>query len=365
MKRDYYEVLGVSRNASEEEIKKAYRNLAKKYHPDMNPNNKKEAEEKFKELSEAYEVLMTTEKRRLYDQYGHDGVSQTFRTGGFTWDDFTHFTDLEDILGDFLGGTIFDSFFGRQGRRTASRRGGNIHIQLRVTLEEIFDSQKKTFKIDRYERCDECKGKGGSGEVGCVQCGGRGQVRTQTRSIFGMVTNISTCPRCQGTGSIVKEPCKKCRGQGRIKKTRTFEIKVPAGVSSGQYISLRNEGHWNVEGSGDVIVEFAEKEHSIFTRVHDNLIAQALIPYSKLVLGGEVEIATLTATEKIKIPQGSQGGDIIKLKGKGMPKIGGGRGDMFLELEAHTLKKSNGKVKKILDELTAYEEGTVLRKKKF
>lgn len=365
MKKDYYETLGVSRNASDEEIKKAYRSLAKKHHPDMNPDNKKEAEERFKEISEAYEVLMDTEKRRLYDQYGHDGVSQTFRSGGFTWEDFTHFTDLEDILGDFFGGSIFDSFFGRQTQRTASRRGGNIHMRLRVTLEDIYSSSLKTFKLDRYEKCDECHGKGGTGDVACIQCSGRGQVRTQSRSIFGVVTNVSICPRCRGSGSIIKNPCAKCHGEKRIKKSRTFEIRVPAGVSTGQYISLRSEGNWNTDGGGDVIVEFEEKEHPVFIRDHDNLIAQALVPYSKLVMGGEVEIETLSGREKIKIPQGMQAGDLLKLKGKGMPRLTGGRGDLLLELEAHTLKKSNGKVKKILEELIPFEEGTILRKKKF
>ncbi|MEO0225730.1 MAG: molecular chaperone DnaJ [candidate division WOR-3 bacterium] len=363
MKKDYYEILGVPKGASEEEIKKAYRNLAKKYHPDLNPDNKKEAEEKFKEISEAYEVLMDPEKRRLYDQYGHEGVSQTFRTGGFTWEDFTHFTDLEDILGDFFGGSIFNSFFGRPTRRATSKRGGDIHLKLRVSLEEIYSGGLKTFKIDRYERCEECQGKGGTGEVTCVQCAGSGQIRTQTRSLFGFVTNIIPCPRCEGRGQIIKNPCRKCGGARRIKKTRTFEIKVPIGVASGQYISLRNEGHWNIGGKGDVIVEFEEKEHPIFTRDNDRLIAQLFVPYSALVLGGEVEIETLGGREKIKIPGGTQSGEIIRVRGRGMPRLGGGKGDLILEIIAQTLDKNNGKVKKILEDLMPFENKPFLKKK--
>ncbi len=365
MKNDYYEILGVPRDASEEEIRKAYRNLAKKHHPDMNPNNKKEAEEKFKEVSEAYEVLMDPEKRRLYDQYGHEGVSQTFRTGGFTWEDFTHFTDIEDILGDFFGGSIFDSFFGRQARRTGPRRGGDIHLRLKVTLEEINNSSSKTFKLDRYERCDDCQGKGGSDEIACVNCGGSGQIRTQNRSIFGMVTNISACPRCEGSGRIIKNPCRKCSGEKRIKKNRTFEIKVPAGVSSGQYISLRNEGHWNTGGKGNVIVEFEEKEHPVFVRDRDRLIAQLLVPYSMLVLGGEAEVEILSGREKIRIPSGTQSGEVLKIRGKGMPKLNGGRGDLLLEIVAQTVDKNNGRVKKLLEELMSYEDKPILNKKKF
>ncbi|MEO0183825.1 MAG: DnaJ domain-containing protein, partial [candidate division WOR-3 bacterium] len=177
MKKDYYEILGVPRNATPEEIKKAYRELAKKWHPDMNPNNKKEAEEKFKEISEAYEVLMDPQKRQLYDNYGHEGVSQTFRGGGFTWDDFTHFDDLEDILGNLFGSSIFGDFFGTTTRtRTAQQRGGDIKVVLRVSLEDIANSAKKQFKVNRYEYCSACAGKGGYDFAPCSQCGGRGQI---------------------------------------------------------------------------------------------------------------------------------------------------------------------------------------------
>ncbi len=364
MKKDYYETLGVARGASEDEIKKAYRNLAKKHHPDVNPGNKKEAEEKFKEISEAYEVLMDPEKRKLYDQYGHEGVSQTFRGGGFSWEDFTHYTDLEDIVGDFFGGSIFDSFFGRTGRRTGPQRGGDIHLRLRVGLEEIFAGSRKTFKLDRYEGCDECQGRGGSDEISCLQCGGAGQVRTQGRSLFGVVTNISACPRCDGTGKIIKNPCRKCGGQRRLKKARTFEIRIPVGVANNQYIALKEEGHWNARGRGDIIVEFEEKEHPVFTRDRDRLIAQLVVPYSILVLGGQAEIETLGGKESIRIPGGTESGEILRLRGKGMPRVNGGRGDLLLEVIAHTMGKTNGKVKKLLEELMPFEPHPVLKKKK-
>lgn len=365
MKKDYYEILGIEKNASPEEIKKAYRELAKKWHPDMNPNNKKEAEEKFKEISEAYEVLMDPQKRQLYDNYGHDGVSQTFRGGGFTWDDFTHFDDLQDILGNLFGGSIFEDFFGTTTRnRTARQRGGDIKVLLKVSLEEIANSEKKQFKVNRYEFCSNCSGKGGFDFIACPQCNGKGQIRTQTRSFFGTLTSVSTCPKCQGSGEIVKTPCAKCDGNGRIKISRTVEIKVPRGVSNGQYIVLRGEGHYGPGGKGNIIVEFEEKPHEYFERHGDDLLIKIAVPYSTLITGGAIDIPGLNGTrDVVKIPRGCGAPEIIKIKGKGMPRINGGYGDLYIEIGLKPLQSSDRHLNKIIDELKKYEGEPLIKKR--
>jgi len=358
MKKDYYDILGVPRNASAEEIKKAYRELAKKYHPDMNPDNKKEAEEKFKEVSEAYEVLMDPQKKSLYDQYGHEGVSQTFRSGGFTWDDFTHFDDLQDILGNLFGGSLFEDFFsfGERGTRQRRKVGGDIHVILKVSLEEIASSAKKQFKINRHEPCQACSGKGGYDSLSCPQCRGSGQVRTQSRSFFGSFTSISACPRCQGSGEIVKNPCVKCGGSGKVKPQRTIEIRIPQGVANGQYIVLRGEGHYDRGGHGNIIIQFEEKPHEYFERRDDDLYLRISVPYSKLVTGGVVEIPGLNGTiEKINIHKGSGAPEIIRVRGKGMPRPGGGCGDLYVEIDLKPLETTDRNLTKLINELKQYE----------
>jgi molecular chaperone DnaJ len=368
MKRDYYEILGIPKGSNTDDIKRAYREKAKKYHPDMNPDNKKEAEEKFKEVSEAYEVLMDPQKRQLYDQYGHDGVSQTFRGGGFSWDDFTHFDDLQDILGNIFGGSIFgDIFGGGRGRQTTqrARRGGDIHVIMLVSLEDIVARVKKKFKIQRFEACPECKGQGGSDYVSCPQCGGRGQVRTQSRSFFGTFTSVVTCPQCRGQGRIVKNVCRKCNGEGRVKKPRTIEIKVPQGVTGGQYIVLRGEGHFGQGGSGSIIVEFEEKPHDYFERKGYDLYIRVDTPFSILVNGGYIEVPHLNGkSEKVKIPKGSSAPTIVRAKGKGMPRPDGGAGDLYVELDLSPLKSRDRKLKQLLEELEQYESGPSPRKRR-
>lgn len=358
MKRDYYEVLGIQKNASPEEIKKAYRDKAKQYHPDMNRDNKKEAEEKFKEVSEAYEVLMDPQKRQLYNQYGHDGVSQTFKGGGFSWDDFTHYDDLQDILGNLFGGSMFEDFFGFTGRRGQQRvqKGGDIHVILKVSLEEIASSAKKKFKINRFERCTACGGKGGSDFATCNQCGGRGQVRTQSRSFFGTFTSVSPCPACKGSGQIVKTPCNRCSATGRTRMSRTIEIGTPRGVANGQYIVLRGEGHFGQGGSGNIIVQFEEKPHEYFERQGYNLYLRMYTPYSKLISGGSIDVPSLNGKqERIKISKGSAAPEVIRVKGKGMPRPDGGHGDLFVELDLKPLKSTDRNLGKIIEELKQYE----------
>lgn len=364
MKKDYYEILGISKNANADEIKRAYRNLAKKWHPDMNPNNKKEAEERFKEISEAYEVLMDPQKRQLYDNYGHEGVSQTFRGGGFTWDDFTHFDDLQDILGNLFGGSIFEDFFGTTRTRATQQKGGDIHVVLKVSLEEIANSAKKQFKINRYEYCNSCSGRGGHDFTTCSQCNGKGQVRTQTRSFFGTFTSVSTCPKCQGRGEIVKTPCVKCGGTGRTKISRTVEIKIPRGIRNGQYIVLRGEGHYGPGGRGNIIVEFEEKSHEYFERRGDDLFIRILAPYSTLINGGSVEIPGLNGIrEVVKIPKGCSAPEIIKIKGKGIPRINGGYGDLYVEIDLKPLSSSDRNLTRIIEELKKYEGEPTIKKR--
>lgn len=359
MKRDYYEVLDIKKGASPEAVKKAYRDKAKQYHPDMNRDNKKAAEEKFKEVSEAYEVLMDSQKRQLYDRYGHDGVSQTFKGGGFTWDDFHHFDDLQDILGSlFGGGSIFEDVFGVTGRRGQQRvrKGGDIHVILKVSLEEIANSAKKKFKVNRFENCPACGGKGGSDFVKCGQCGGHGQVKTQSRSFFGTFTSVSTCPACKGSGRTIKTPCAKCSASGRIRKLRTIEIKTPRGVAGGQYIVLRGEGHYGQGGKGSIIVQFEEKPHQYFERQGYNLYIRMYTPYSKLISGGSIDVPSLNGKrERVKVNKGSSAPEVIRVRGKGMPRPDGGYGDLFVELDLKPLKSADRDLGKIIDELKRYE----------
>ena len=366
MKKDYYETLGIAKNASSDEIKKAYRAKAKKHHPDMNLENKKEAEEKFKEISEAYEVLMDPQKKQLYDQYGHEGVSQTFRGGGFTWNDFTHFDDLEDVLGNIFGGSLFEDFFGRTQRSTRRREqpGGDIHVVLSVTLEEILNSAKKQFKIGRFEQCTVCSGRGGHDFDRCPQCAGKGQVRTQARSMFGTFTSVSTCPACHGQGEIAKSHCTKCDGHGRIRMTKTIEINVPKGVANGQYIALRGEGHFGPGGNGNIIVEFEEKPHEYFERRGDDLYIRMLTPYSKIINGGTIDIPSLNGSqEKVKIPKNSAVPTIIRVKGKGMPRLTGGYGDLYVELNLRPIEGKDRNIAKIVEGLEPYEGGPTPRKR--
>jgi molecular chaperone DnaJ len=367
MKKDYYEVLGVQKSATADEIKKSYRSLAKKYHPDMNLDNKQEAEAKFKEISEAYEVLMDPQKRQLYDQHGHEGVSQTFRGGGFSWDDFHHFDDLQDILGNIFGGSVFGDIFGGRAQRTSekSRRGGDIHVILTVSLEDIVKGAKKKFAIDRYEACHDCGGHGGHDLKTCPQCNGAGRVRTQSRSIFGTFMSVSTCPQCNGKGRVPQKPCTTCGTIGRMKHSRKIEISVPQGIAHGQYIVLRGEGHFGLGGKGNVIVEFEEKPHPYYERRGYDLYIRMLVPYSTLINGGSIKIPGLNGKdEKVKVPKGSSAPEIVRSRGRGMPRPGGGHGDLYVELDLLPLNKRGKEVSKILEDLKPFEGHVTPRKRK-
>jgi molecular chaperone DnaJ len=361
-KRDYYEVLGVQRNASSDEIKKTYRKLALQYHPDRNPNNK-EAEEKFKEATEAYEVLSDQQKRQRYDQFGHQGMR-----GG---SDFHQYQDINDIFSHFgdifggSGGSIFEEMFGGQQRRRGPRStgdpGSDLRIRLKLTLEEIATGVEKKLKIKKWKSCASCNGSGarpGSSKSTCPQCQGTGELRQVSRSMFGQFVNISACAFCGGTGQIIKEKCHTCDGEGREQGESTIKINVPAGVSEGNYMTLQGQGNAGRRGghAGDVIVEFTEEKHDSFIRNGDDIIYTALISYPDAVLGADVEVPTLGGKAKIKIDAGTMPGKMLRMKDKGIPHLNSyGRGDQLIQVQIWVPHKVNSREKELLKELSNSE----------
>lgn len=325
-KRDYYEILGVEKNADEATIKKAYRKLAMQYHPDKNPDNK-EAEEKFKEASEAYEVLSDKDKRQIYDQYGHSGLENQFGGTGFSWDEFMHRSDLNDIFGDGFGSifeTLFGGGFGGRTQRSSGspNRGEDLQIELSLSLQDIAKGAEKTIKIGIKEPCEKCGGTGsaeGQTDV-CPNCKGTGQVRQIRQSLFGRMQTISECPSCQGEGRIIKNKCTKCYGEGRIGSVKEIKVKIPSGVSEGQYIRLRGQGNVGPRGGsrGDILVLIHEKQDDLFEREGNNIILTYPITISQAVLGDEIIVPTLSGSVKMKIPAGTQSGSSFRLKGQGI-----------------------------------------------
>lgn len=367
-KKDYYEILGVPRNASQEEIKKAYRRLAIKYHPDRNPNNKEEAERKFKEISEAYEVLSDPEKRRIYDQYGHEGLNGVFKNGNFSWDNFTHFDDLRDIFGDNLGGfgsifeDIFDSFFGTSTRRQRGysnqnvyTRGEDIKISIPLTLKEIAEGTKKRVKLKRFEICDACGGKGSkTGKVEkCTTCGGTGVVRNVKRTFFGQFIQESVCPTCKGRGYVIKDKCPVCGGTGRVKKEVEIEINIPPGLRDGEYLVLRGEGHVGERGGprGDLYVFIREERDPKFKREGEDIHTEIEIPFSTAVLGGDVQVETVTGEIlNLKLKPGMECGTVLKIPRKGIRRQNR-IGDMYVKIKLKTPQKPSKEVKKLFEKL--------------
>ena len=369
-KRDYYEVLGVSRDASEDEIKKAYRKLAMKYHPDKNPDNK-EAEEKFKEASEAYEVLSDKEKRQLYDQYGHAGIDQQFGNGGFSWNDFSHFDDISDLFGGGFS-SIFDTLFGggfssrsRESQRY-SNQGENIQIDLALTLKEIALGTEKKVRITVKDICDQCRGTGsadGKAET-CPQCHGTGQVRTVRQSLFGQMQSISECPSCRGEGKIIRNKCPKCMGEGRISKNKEINVKIPAGVEENQVIRLRGQGNVGPRNGsyGDILVVIHEKPDELFERDGNNIILELPITVTQAVLGDEVIVPTLTATAKMKIPPGTQSGRIFRLRGQGIKGLNSySRGDLLVKIKVVVPTKLSREEMELYNRLKEFDKKRELK----
>lgn len=366
-KRDYYEVLGVGRGASADEVKASYRRLAKEHHPDRNPDDRAGAEEKFKELSEAYEVLADSDKRRLYDQYGHEGVSRRFGPGGFDFNrDFTHSEDLGDIFGDLLrgfggagsGGGLFDLLFGGGTTRRAER-GGNIRIAMQLPLEEIAESVTKQVSFQRWEACPKCSGRGGTGEVECRTCSGSGQVRHRASSLFGQFVQVSACPDCGGAGASVKERCQDCGATGRVRKARTLKVKIPAGVSTGNYLTLEGEGHFGPGGPGAVVVEISEKPHELFRRQEDDVVVDLPVSFATAAFGGKAKVPTLKGEKEIEVPAGTQPGTVLRIRGAGIRHLQGGTGDQLVRVLVHVPRKLSREEKKLLQELDKARTETV------
>lgn len=361
-KRDYYEVLGVEKGASKDEIKKAYRKLAMQYHPDRNPNDK-EAEEKFKEASEAYEVLGNDDKRAKYDRYGHSGLKggQDFHDMNVN-DIFSHFSDI--FGGAFGGSSIFDDFFGTGGgrsqrgqRRTSGMPGTDLKVTLKLTLEEIAAGTTKKIKLKKYNKCNVCSGTGakdsGSFKT-CSVCSGTGEVRQVSRSLFGQFVNIQPCSNCSGTGKVISAPCKNCSGDGRVSGESSIKINVPAGVTDNSYMTMRGEGNAGKQGghNGDIIVVFKEIPHEYFVRDGDNIVYELFISYPEAVLGTEVEIPTLNGRAKLKIEAGTQPGKYLKMREKGIQHLNRhGAGDQLVKVNLYVPSKITSKEKELLKEL--------------
>jgi molecular chaperone DnaJ len=361
-KRDYYEILGLDRGASEEEIKRAYRRLALQYHPDRNPGSK-ESEEKFKEATEAYEVLKDPEKRARYDRFGHVGVTGA---GGFEGFDFGTF-DLSDALRAFMRdfggfGSVFDDFFGTTTRtRRGRQRGQDLQIRLKLTLEEIATGVEKKIKLKKLQRCDACDATGeekGTPKRECPQCHGTGQVRRVSRSLFGQFASITTCPTCEGEGTVIDRPCNVCIGHGRVKGASTINVKVPPGVTTGNYIPLRGAGNAGPRGgpAGDVIVFIEEQEHHTFRRHEDDIICEIPISFTQAALGDEIVVPTLDGNADLKIPPGTQSGKIFRFKSKGIPHLHGyGKGDELVRVVVWVPTRLSAEEKKLLKELADKE----------
>ncbi len=355
MKKDYYEILGVPRNATKEEIKKAYRRLALKYHPDRNKSP--EAEEKFKEISEAYAVLSDDEKRRLYDMYGHAGIDSRY-----SQEDIFKGVNFEDIFSDigFGFGDIFDFFFGG-GRRAKSspRRGQDLRIDIEISLEEAYRGGEKLISFYKFESCRACNGTGAApqGLAACPECGGSGTVGYTRRTPFGVFSQYTTCSRCGGRGRVITKPCRECGGDGRVRVERKLKVKIPAGIESGARLKVAGEGEAGEGGAppGDLYIVVHVKEHKLFRREGDNLFVDVPIGFSQAALGGEIEVPTLDGKAKLKIPSGTQTHTIFKLRGKGMPRIHGGKGDLYVRVIVKTPEKLTPEMRKLFERLAELE----------
>lgn len=354
-KRDFYEVLGVSKTATDDELKKAYRKLAKQYHPDLNPDDKT-AEAKFKEVSEAYEILSDKEKRSRYDQFGHAGVDPSYGggagAGGFGG--FGGF-DMGDIFGDIFGGG-FGGFSSRSQSRRGPQRGSHVYADVTISFEEAAFGCEKEISVYRIESCDDCGGSGakpGTDTITCTVCGGSGQVRTTQRTILGNMQTVTTCSACGGKGSVVKEPCPKCAGKGKVKRNKKMKVKIPAGIDDGQTISLSGQGNAGDKGAanGDLYVSVRVKPSNQFKRNGYDVSYEMDISFAEAALGATVEVPTLDGKVKYEIPEGTQPGTIFRFKGKGIPYLKrSGRGDQYIMVNVVVPKKLTAKQKELLRE---------------
>ena len=367
-KRDYYEVLGVNKNATDEELKKAYRKLAKKYHPDANPDNKKEAEEKFKEVNEAYETLSDPQKRRMYDQFGADGPQGfgggqgPFGQGGYYsysssgFNGFDDFGDLGDIFSSFFGG----GFGGRASSRKQNgpRKGADLNLRMEITFEQAFSGVEKEITVTRNETCDNCHGTGakpGTSVTKCTMCNGTGQVTQVQNTILGQMQTRRTCTACHGTGEVIKEPCDICHGRGTVRKQPRIKVKIPAGIDDNQTVVLRGEGEPGEKGGpkGDLYITVRIKKHSIFTRSGNNVMCEVPITITQATLGADLEIPMVDGTKEIyKIPDGTQTGTKFVIKNKGFKSVNSSSvGDFVFTVKVQTPKKLTKEQRELLVQL--------------
>jgi len=360
-KRDYYEVLEITKNATDDEIKKSYRRLAKKYHPDLNKGDKA-AEEKFKEISEAYEILMDKTKKANYDKYGHAGVNSQFGREGFEWSNFTHFSDLEDIFGGGFGGggfgnSIFDIFFGSSGQRGGTyrpQRGRDLKTGISITLEEAYTGTKKSLKMTKGVKCSDCQGtgsKGGSPPKVCPACGGAGRVQARRDTVFGTFATVTACNTCGGRGKVIVEKCPKCSGSGSVRGEKTISLDIPKGIEEGSTLRITQEGETGSVGApaGDLYVEIRIVPHSNFKREGADLVYAQSIGIAQATLGCSLSVPTIDGKANVKVPAGTQPETTLRLKGKGMPKLRGfGTGDLLVKIKVEIPKNITSEEKDLL-----------------
>ena len=356
-KRDYYEVLGVQKGASADEIKKAYRKITKANHPDLHPGDK-ECEERFKEANEAYEILSDEEKRKKYDQFGHAAFDPNagFNGGG----GFGGFGDFGDIFGDiFSGFGGFGGFGGQRSNPNAPRKGESLRATVNISFEEAAFGCKKEVTVLRVESCADCGGSGcaeGTTPEICPECGGSGQVRVSQRTPFGMVQSTTACPHCNGSGKIIHQPCKTCKGKGAVRRQQKIEVNIPAGIDDGQTISKTGAGNAGINGgpAGDLLVSVIVRPHARFERDGTSVLLEQEISYAQAVLGAEIEVPTIDGKVKLSIPEGTQPGAVFRLKGKGIPYLrGSGRGDQFISIAVKVPKNLTSSQKELLRQFAA------------
>lgn len=376
-KRDYYEVLGVEKSASADEIKKAYRKVAKENHPDLHPGDKT-CEERFKEANEAYEILSDDDKRKKYDQFGHAAFDPSYGAGaGGFGGGFGGFGDLGDIFGDIFGG--FGGFGGgTRSNPNAPRKGENVRTSVNISFEEAAFGCEKEVTVARVEQCPDCKGSGcapGTTPEVCPDCKGTGYVTTAQRTPFGMMQSQSPCNKCRGTGKIIHQPCKTCRGMGNIRRQHKINVTIPAGIDDGQAISQRGKGNAGINGgpSGDLLVSVIVRPHSKFERDGNSVLLELPITYAQATLGAEIEVPTLDGNVKMTIPEGTQPGAVFRLRGKGIPYLrGSGRGDQFITVTLAVPKNLTSSQKELLRQFAASmgeldgakQSGSIFGKKK-
>jgi molecular chaperone DnaJ len=360
MKRDYYEILGVPRNADGDAIKKAYRQAALKYHPDRNPDDP-QAEERFKEATEAYEVLRDSELRTIYDRYGHDGLKAGVRGGGGGFGGFSTFDEALNIFMREFGGFGFQDIFGSGRRGQARTRGADVKIRITLSLEDVMKGVKKTIRMPVLEACDKCQGsgmRGGAQPASCPHCGGSGELQQVQRSLFGQFVRVGPCSACGGEGRVISDPCPACSGEGRRRTEKSFELEIPAGVDSDDYLTLRGQGNIGPRGGprGDLLAVIAVEPDERFTRRGADLIYDLPVTFSQAAMGTTVEIPTVARSAKVKVPAGVQTGHVIQLRGKGLPYLRrGGTGDLFVRVVVVTPSQLTPEQREVFEALAKIE----------